>query len=84
MLNLPQALTQSQAKVRAEYWARKRTDSPDGFCVYYCEDEEAFYVIPYAQSFDDGWEELDLVDIVEVEAKPDDEAIRLAMLSLDC
>ena len=84
MLNLPQALTQSQAKARANSWARKRDDSPDGFCVYYCEDEEAFYVIPYAQSFDDGWEELDLVDIVEVEAKPADEAIRLAMLSLDC
>ena len=47
MLNLPQPLTESQANVRAQYWARKRTDEECGFCIYFCEDEEAFYVVPF-------------------------------------
>ena len=85
MLNLPQPLTESQATVRASYWARKRTDEPDGFAIYFCEDEEAFYVVGYSQSDAPCLEDLELVDIVESNRqKQIDEETRLAMISLDC
>ncbi len=66
MLNLPQPLTSSQATARANYWANKRTDEPDGFAIYFCEDNEAFYVVGYSQTNDPIFDDLELVDIVEV------------------
>ena len=93
MLNLPQPLTESQATVRASYWARKRTDEPDGFAIYFCEDEEAFYVVGYSHTDAPCLEDLELVDIVEsplgqqvLRHRQDqiDEQTRLAMITLDC
>jgi hypothetical protein len=83
MLNLPQPLTESQATVRASYWARKRTDEPDGFAIYFCEDEDAFYVVGYSQTEAPCLEDLELVDIVELTTPPSAEAIRLASITLD-
>ena len=83
MLNLPQPLTESQATARASYWARKRTDEPNGFAIYFCEDEEAYYVVGYSQSDEAILEDLELVDIVEPESPVTDEAIRLAAITLD-
>ena len=85
---LPQPLTQSQATSRANYWANKRTDEPDGFVIYFCEDEEAHYVVAYSQTVDcnpfkELYEDLEIVDIVEPVGS-NDEAVRLALLSLDC
>tara|TARA_R110000824_G_scaffold46748_4_gene133949 strand:- start:1750 stop:2019 length:270 start_codon:yes stop_codon:yes gene_type:complete len=88
MLNLPQPLTQSQANVRADYWARKRTDEECGFCVYFCEDEEAYYVVAFSDATGDSghiFSDLELVKVVDI-VKPDtdlDEAVRLAALTLD-
>ncbi len=64
---LPQPLTASQATVRASYWARKRTDEPDGFIIYQCEDNDCHYVVGYAQSERDShlYQDFDIVDIVE-------------------
>jgi len=87
MLNLPQPLTESQATVRASYWARKRTDEPDGFAIYFCEDEEAFYVVGYSQTDAPCLEDLELVDLVESKERHQqriDEETRLAMITLDC
>ena len=85
MLNLPQPLTESQATVRATYWANRRTDEPDGFAIYFCEDEDAFYVVGYSQTDAPCLEDLELVDIVEsTRRKQIDEETRLAMISLDC
>ena len=87
MLNLPQPLTQSQATVRANYWARKRTDEECGFCIYFCEDEEAFYVVPFSEATGDQgaiFDDLELIEVVDTEdATPVDEAIRLASITLD-
>ena len=83
MLNLPQPLTESQATARASYWARKRTDEPNGFAIYFCEDEEAYYVVGYSQSDEAVLEDLELVDIVEPETSVTDEALRLAAVTLD-
>ena len=85
MLNLPQPLTESQATVRASYWANRRTDEPDGFAIYFCEDEDAFYVVGYSQTDAPCLEDLELVDIVESNRRKQiDEETRLAMISLDC
>ena len=85
--NLPQPLTQSQATVRANYWARKRTDEECGFCIYFCEDEEAYYVVGFSEatgSNGDLYDELELIEVVDTEdATPVDEAIRLASITLD-
>jgi hypothetical protein len=64
---LPQPLTASQATVRASYWARKRTDEPDGFIIYQCEDTGSHYVVGYAQAERDShlYQDFDIVDIVE-------------------
>jgi hypothetical protein len=83
MLNLPQPLTQSQAAARASYWAKKRTDEPDGFAIYFCEDEEVYYVVGYSQSDEAILEDLELVDIVEPVKPVSDEALRLAAITLD-
>jgi len=85
MLNLPQPLTESQATVRAEYWARKRTDEPNGFAIYFCEDEEVYYVVGYSQTDEAVLADLELVDIVEtIRQRQIDEETRLAMITLDC
>jgi hypothetical protein len=87
IISLPQPLTASQATVRANYWANKRTDEPDGFAIYFCEDENAHYVVGYSQTTAPILEDLELVDLVEVPAPVDeasDEAIRLALISLGC
>jgi hypothetical protein len=85
MLNLPQPLTESQATVRATYWANRRTDEPDGFAIYFCEDNDAFYVVGYSQTDAPCLEDLELVDIVESNRRKQiDEETRLAMISLDC
>ena len=68
MLNLPQPLTESQANVRAQYWARKRTDEECGFCIYFCEDEEAFYVVPFSEATGDRgslYADLELIKVVD-------------------
>ncbi len=87
MLNLPQPLTQSQATARANYWARKRTDEECGFCIYFCEDEEAFYVVPFSEATGDNghlFDDLELVEVIDTEnVIPADEAIRLASITLD-
>jgi hypothetical protein len=64
---LPQPLSASQATVRASYWARKRTDEPNGFIIYQCEDTGSHYVVGYAQSDRDShlYADFDIVDIVE-------------------
>lgn len=89
MLNLPQPLTQSQATVRANYWANKRTDEPHGFAIYFCEDENVHYVVGYSDS--DTIEainpDLELVDIIESRDRYEQakaEALRLAKITLDC
>ena len=88
--SLPQPLTQSQATTRANYWANCRTDEPHGFVIYFCEDEEAHYVVAYSQTgasnpFKELYEDLEIIDIVE---PPDcnltTEAARLACITLDC
>ena len=87
MLNLPQPLTESQATVRATYWANRRTDEPDGFAIYFCEDEDAFYVVGYSQTDAPCLEDLELVDLVESKERHQqriDEETRLAMITLDC
>jgi hypothetical protein len=86
IISLPQPLTASQATVRANYWANKRTDEPDGFAIYFCEDENAHYVVGYSQTSATVLEDLELVDLVEVPSPVDeasDEDLRLALISLD-
>ena len=65
--SLPQPLTASQATVRANYWANKRTDEPNGFVIYFCEDEDAHYVVGYSDidTIEGINPDLELVDIVE-------------------
>jgi hypothetical protein len=93
IISLPQPLTASQATVRANYWANKRTDEPNGFAIYFCEDENAHYVVGYSQTSAPILEDLELVDLVEsplgqqvLRHRQDqiDEETRLAMIALDC
>ena len=85
--NLPQPLTQSQATVRANYWANKRTDEECGFCIYFCEDEEAYYVVAFSEATGnngDLYNDLELVEVIDNEdTTAEDEALRLASISLD-
>ena len=87
--SLPQPLTASQATVRANYWANKRTDEPNGFAIYFCEDEDAHYVVGYSDSgsIEAINPDLELVDIIESRDRYEAaraEETRLAMITLDC
>tara|TARA_Y100000034_G_scaffold48528_1_gene59903 strand:- start:300 stop:578 length:279 start_codon:yes stop_codon:yes gene_type:complete len=84
--SLPQPLTASQATVRANYWANKRTDEPNGFAIYFCEDEDAHYVVGYSDTntIEGINPDLELVDLVESSERIQqriDEETRLALIT---
>ena len=85
--SLPQPLTASQATARANYWANKRTDEPNGFAIYFCEDEDAHYVVGYSDSgtIEGINPDLELVDLVESNERVQqriDEETRLALITV--
>ena len=87
IISLPQPLTASQATVRANYWANKRTDEPNGFAIYFCEDENAHYVVGYSDSpaIESINPDLELVDIIESRDRYEQaraEETRLALITV--